>query len=179
MPKDQTAQGLLTPRVVQTFSFNAINLGARFAAPSGGFQNSGVLGGSNVFLYPAFITEPYRIQRLFVINGSVAAGNSDVGVYDDAGALLVSAGSTAMTGTLQAQTWTVDYTLSPGRFWIAFGNNSTTAQFPSATNIQPYGSLPGFAQHIGTSVPLPSTITPAANVAFAFPLFGISRGTLL
>lgn len=141
------------------------------------------IGASNVMLYPVAVTEPYRVRRLWWLNGSTITGNVDVGIFDASGAKLVSTGSTAHSGSSTIQSVAVDYTLGIGSYWVGMATSSTgTFQVFSTQGVTVLTRDSfGIAQHftVGAAIPLPSQLVIGSNLAHTFPHFGFSRLTSL
>jgi hypothetical protein len=128
-----------------------------------------------IFL-PLSLPSPFRVLSGWWINGGTVAGNVDVGVYGLDGSLIVSAGSTAQSGTNVPQSATLAETLlSPGAYYLAMSASSTSAIFQrhSYTNgQQAYGTLQAASQlPLAT---LPTFATPANSYQ---PIFGIASVT--
>ena len=134
---------------------------------SGGFgtvssQNSVA---ANVVLYIPFQTvTSLTVRKTFWGNGAAVSGNIDVGVYDLAGTLLVSAGSTGQSGTTRVQVADVtDTALAAGTYYLAFVADTagSTSRFlsvvPSAGICQALGIL----QQAAVTLPLATNASPA------------------
>jgi hypothetical protein len=154
------------------------------AAMSGFIASNPVSGSypsSNLAMAVPFeIAAPFLVRKVFWINGTTATTNSaDCGVYTEAGARVVSGGGTAISGATQLQEVDVtDTLLKPGRYWLAYVQNGTTATpftvATAATNLRSCGCA-----QMATAYVLPSTFTPAAAVTFSsIPLMGIASRTL-
>lgn len=103
-------------------------------------------GASLTTLIPLNLPSPYTINQFFWMNGTTTvAGNSLMGVYNEAGTLLVSTPLTAngLAGTLQTVDIT-DYILTaPARYWIALGTDSATHQYQRLTLSAPFADYLG------------------------------------
>jgi hypothetical protein len=119
-----------------------------------------------------------NILSLFWINGSAAAGNVDIGIYDgDTLAKIVTAGSTARSGTdtLQRVTLTNPLFLKAGVYFFAHASDTTTnsrtvsALFTSAA----VGDLSDLFSQT-SAFPLPDPIVPASlpSGTSLYPLIG-------
>lgn len=121
---------------------------------------------SRAFLVPVWLDRSFIADRLGVYNGTVVAGNFDIGIYDSTFARLVSTGAFALAGTSVIQ-WVniADTTLARGWYYLA-GSPSATPNIASwgysAGEIRMVGGLQMTAAH-----PLPATIVPEV-VASAF-----------
>ena len=133
---------------------------------------------ANLAIYiPFTLHSAATVKRLGWFNGGVVSGNVDCGIYDSALARVISAGSTAQSGT---STWQMvdiaDTALAAGGYWIAIVLDNTTGRigtYPSAVS-ELRGS--GFAEQ-GTSFALPATATLAAMAQTIIPLVVMEYGT--
>lgn len=120
------------------------------------------------------------VQKLFVLNGSSAGGNVDIGIYDETWARIVSTGSTVGTGNNITQSIDVtDTALSPGKkYFLVISRDNTTA------NRQRTYSFAGTADSLAmvgvqdsstNAFPLPDPLTNmgAAATITVIPLAGI------
>lgn len=128
-------------------------------------------------LYPFSVSKPITAVKMWVVNGSVAAGNLDLGIYNAAGTLLVSKGSTAQSGTTAIQIVdTTDLNLAPGvQYYMACAMDGVTAT-TRAVNVATaarYAAL-GMAQ-VASNFPLVTGITLALMAQAQSPLFGLSQ----
>lgn len=143
---------------------------------------SGVGPGTNVAVaMPFVIAHPFLVRKVFWMNGSTATTDSaDVGVYDESFNLKVSGGGTGITGASATQEVDVtDTLLQPGRYYLAYAQNGTTATpfgaSPSLAHLRTFG-----AAQMSSAYPLPSTFTPAAVTSLNIRLIlcGIASRTL-
>ena len=81
--------------------------------------------------YPFSVLNPSTALQMWCFNGATAAGNLDMGIYNDDGTKLVTKGSTAQAGTSDIQLLNItDTALAPGtRYWAVLGSDSATATF--------------------------------------------------
>ena len=131
---------------------------------------SAVYPGANRVVYTPFrIGRPTLIRKLFWMNGTAVAGNVDCGIYDAAGTLLVSTGSTAQSGTSALQTVDVtDYLVGPGLFYEAIQlSDATTATLFRSLLAAELCRVIGMAQEATAGLPLPATAS-FASVASAY-----------
>lgn len=127
---------------------------------------------------PLHLPGPVLVKRLFVVNGTVASGNIDVGLYTAGLARIVSAGSTAQTGTSTLQFFDIaDTPLSPGLVYLAVALDNTTGT-TATTSVSGNAQRTGGVFQMASAFVLPSTATPAALVASA-PLVGIEIGRVV
>jgi len=178
MPSNWINAQRLMPLSVWVGSPTSLNTAQSQGSFAGG---SSTIGASNVMLYPVAVTEPYRVRRLWWLNGTSVAGNVDVAIYDAAGVQLISTGSTVQSGTNNIQSVAVDYTLGIGSYWLGLATSSTgTFQsfLTQANTIRQRDSF-GIAQHftVGSAIPLPTQLVFGSNLCYAFPYFGFSRLT--
>lgn len=119
------------------------------------------------------ITKTFSFDRFVWFNGGTVAGNLDCGIYDAAGNLVKSTGSTAQgTANLKQITSVSPFTLAPGTYLIGISSDSTTAQV-LMTTFTPNQLATLFALFLQTSVfPLPSTVT-FNSLSLAYQILGV------
>jgi len=138
------------------------------------------IGASNIYLYPVLVTEPYRVRRLWWLNGATVNGNVEVGVFSDGGARIATTGSTAQSGVNTLQQVTVDFTLGVGSYWIGLATTSATGTFQGRLDVvgkaHTMRDLSMYAMHVtvGTAVPMPSQITIGSNLGYIHPAYGMA-----
>ncbi len=129
---------------------------------------------------PFTLRSPYLVRRLWWVNGASVAGTTDMGVYTQGGARLVSAGPQTQAGTSQVQTFTpTAVLLDPGSYYMALSASSTSATYLrwvalTARLLQMWG----VAQQ-GSVATLPDPFTLAAIGSTYLPLFGIANATVI
>lgn len=139
---------------------------------------SAVWTANRLIFIPLAIAQPITVSQFFWINGTVAAGNTDVGIFSFEGtAKLGSSGSTLNVGTsvLQAVD-VVDFTL-PGnsRYWMTLGCDDGTHTFWRGNLLASGLDLIGVKEQLsGWSSGLPSSITLGIPTVSVFPLFGFT-----
>jgi hypothetical protein len=137
---------------------------------------------ANLALYfPFWLSIPVTIVKMFTVNGATASNNIDVGIYDSAGARLVSIGTTALAGTNAIQEYNItDTQIGPGKFFLAIAMNGTAGTL-SMINTPPAPLQRGggrFEQ--ATAFVLPATATfAAASTTALTPLFGATIRTVV
>lgn len=127
--------------------------------------------------YPFSVSKPCTAVKLWVVNGSVAAGNFDLGIYDAAGKLLVSKGSTAQAGTTAIQIVdTTDLGLVPGiQYYMGLAMDGVTAT-TRACNIATAGKYAAMGMvQVASNFPLVTGVTFALMAQAQLPMFGLSR----
>lgn len=142
----------------QVMNFNATPASAAWA---GGTANFGIH-------IPFVVYKPMLALKMAAANGITAAGNVDVGIYDDQGNRIVSIGTTAMAGTSSWQIFDIaDTVLFPGNYYMSRAHDSATAtSFGYPCGVQ--SAWLGVYQQAGT-YPLPATATFAAGASFTIP----------
>lgn len=143
------------------------------------FASSTYPAANRALAFPFVIAHPFLVRKVFWLNGTTATTDSaDVGVYTEAGALLVSGGGTAISGASGTQEVNVtDTLLRPGRYWCAYAQNGVTATPIMSATVAGLLRAVGCAQ-MATAYVLPATFTPAAVASANFPVFGIASRTL-
>ena len=130
---------------------------------------------------PITIGEPIVVAQFFWHNGAGPSGNSDAGIYDEAGSnKLVSTGSTANSGSSQLQVTNItDYLLRGGRYWLSFGCDDTSP-FQRANPVVELCDAMGVKQHSGGySSGLPSTATLNTPTVGNIPIYGFTGYTVV
>jgi len=134
-------------------------------------SSSAVYPTADLAIYiPVVVAEPVVIRKLATANGTAVSGNLDVGVYDARGTRLVSAGTTAQSGTTTEQVIDVtDATIGPGLFYLAVTLDNTTGTFFRGGPVAPLAASIGIlSEQLGTGAALPSTATWAVAQALAY-----------
>ncbi len=137
---------------------------------------------ANRALYVPFVVEsPMVAVQMAWENGATVAGNVDVGIYDLAGRLLVSKGSTLMTGASVVQAVAITATLlNPGEYYMAMCSSSATATFARITGSSPQGGrAAGQLQQALAGVTLPGLATFATLAAAYVPMLAITTTTVI
>lgn len=162
--------------VVGPASYEA--LGPTVAMMGGGGPVSAVWPTANTaFFYEFSVSKPITAVKLWLINGSTASGNFDIGIYRDDGTRLVSSGSTAQAGTTVMQIVdTTDLALQPGvKYYMGLAMDGTTGttRCLNAAGAGKFAAM-GMAQ-MASAFPLPSTVTFALMTNAYLPYFGYSQ----
>ena len=107
---------------------------------------------------PVMCSGYFTVKKFAIENGAVS-GNLDAGIYTSEGKLVVSTGSTAMSGANSWQTIDVtDTQIPPGLYYLAMAiNNTTGANAASAIGLQQWHhrrtlhhALPGLLRRLPT-----------------------------
>lgn len=163
--------------MIGTWSIQAIgdDFNAIYAANFG----SGTYPSANrAIAFPFELSDYFLAQKVWWMNGTTATTNSaDVGVYTEAGSLLISGGGTAIaTANVVQEADPGDVLLQPGRYWCAYAQDGTTAT-PTGLSMTAAQSRSCGCAQMDTAYTLPSTFTPAAVAGSFIPLFGIAGRT--
>lgn len=131
---------------------------------------------NRALLVPFHIEMPILITLLLSANGATASGNIDVGIYSADFTRIVSAGSTAQSGTNAAQTFNIaDVILGAGDYYLAVAMDNTTGTlFRQNLGVQPTRRA-GVLQ-MASAFPLPATITPATIASSYLPIIALRQG---
>lgn len=139
---------------------------------------SGVWTANRLFFSPLIVATPLLVSQFFWFNGTVVSGETDVGIYNEAGTVkLGSSGPTTNAGVSQIQVVDVANFFLPAnsRLWLALGCDNATQTFwrgnPSKVALQYAGCT---EQLSGWSTGLPTPIVPAAPTVAVFPYFGFT-----
>src|SRR3990172_5526534 len=90
-----------SPRYLLTWSIESVGCMRKVLGTP--FANNAMGTAERAMFFPVVVHEPVTVYSMFWINGTTINGNVDVGVYDTAGHLLVSTGSTAQSGSALPQ----------------------------------------------------------------------------
>jgi hypothetical protein len=129
-----------------------------------------------VIYCPIVIPVATTITRLWWSVG-VAAGNVDAGIYNEAGTLLGSAGTTVVAGSNTFQQVDVtDFTLQRGRYYLGIVASDAATYTNQRSNVAAgvCQSL-GLLQQASVTLPLATNASPATFAAYAqayIPLVG-------
>lgn len=116
------------PVMIGTYS--ALSIGTELAALGAAAPASAVITSGIPHFVPVTIPAPATVMKLWCVNGATVNGNVDMGIYDEAGNLLVAKGTTAQSGTNTVQEFNItDTQLQPGRYYLALATDSATATF--------------------------------------------------
>lgn len=134
---------------------------------------------ANVGLFiPFVIPEATTFTKMFWCNGSAVTGNIDVGLFQEDGTLIVSIGSTAQSGTTNAQAVDItDTTLARGRYYLGMTSDTSSISQKVYASLPPAGVLQAFGlvEDASCAPPLSTNANPATFVAYTrafIPLFG-------
>jgi hypothetical protein len=120
------------------------------------------------------------LSRLFLHNGSTAAGNFDIGLYSSSSQgpqdKLISTGSTAQAGTQVPQSVDMsssNFCILPGLYYLALAMSSTSGTVVGHSPNPAQARYAGILQQ-NTALALPSSATPAAVQNGIFPTIGLT-----
>lgn len=158
--------------VIATHSPQALGVGYCAIAQAGA-GNAAWPAANDALFIPLVLDRPVTVSRMFAANGNVAGNAIDLGIYTADGALIVSSGSAAQSGTITLQFLDVtDTYLSPGQYYMAAAANGTTAtmrRFSTSIIIQ---QMLGVLKAT-SSFPLPTSVTFATVTATYVPIIGV------
>jgi hypothetical protein len=117
-------------------------------------------------------------NRIFAFNGGTVSGNVDMGIYNYGLQKMFSTGSVAMAGVNSLQVHNLNFTLGPGRYYMALACSNTTATFMRSTVADFFGFAASETVWGSSSFPLPATFTINQFPNYA-PLIGIAKGTVI
>lgn len=164
--------------VITPWSYQSVGVSLTTTATALPSVNNWIAVGVAVFV-PFWVPEPITVTKMFWANGSAVAGNIDAGIYDTAGTLLTSIGTTPQATISVTQTVDVaDVTLARDTYYMAMVSDTSgvtqkvLASLPVAGILQSFGLL----EQAGITLPLSTGASPAtfAKYTRAFiPLFGL------
>jgi hypothetical protein len=129
---------------------------------------------NNLAIYaPVAIPFRFNIARFLVANGSNLTGTVDVGIYSEAGLLLMGTGNQARAGATAIQYYGVtDRGFPPGRYYLALVASSTTGSYGAVQLANQYEArMAGYLQEALGATTLPASMTPVSftgSNAFGF-----------
>lgn len=136
---------------------------------------------NNRALYVPFVIEQtVTVKQMWTYNGGTASGKVDIGIYDNAGARLVSSGGAVdQTGTSTLQAFDLtDTVLTPELYYFAMMLSSTVGTvFRGTINVVLLNTL-GVKEE-ATAGSLPATATMSAPSSSFMPVFGASTVALI
>lgn len=156
------------PPTISTMS----NPAWRASAPS--YASAVWPSANRAIYYPFRITDTVLVTQLFCGNGTVAANNIDIGIFNADGRKIVSSGSTAQAGTSTLQLFNVtDTTLGKGMYYIGMAMDGVTGTTwrDAGFTVKQLQSLGVFQQ--ATAFALPASATFATVASVYLPLMGL------
>jgi len=115
--------------------------------------------------YPFKLADWATVYQLFFWVGATSSGNIDVGIYDSQKNRIVSAGTTAMSATVNTiqELNVTDTVLGPGSYLLGAACSTTVGTGFRVTNTDEVylPSFPGYEQ--ATALPLPDPCVPVVN----------------
>lgn len=137
--------------------------------------SSAWLSNNLALYYPFRLTSWATAYQLLFWVGATSSGNIDVGIYDSQLNRIVSAGSTAMSATVNTvqEIDITDTVLSPGDYYLA-GACSTTAGTVIRSTTQDenmLASVPVYQE--ASALPLPNPGAPVVTTQGAVPIVAI------
>jgi hypothetical protein len=132
-------------------------------------SNNYIAANTGVFI-PFGLVEATTFTKMFWANGSAVTGNLDVGLFQEDGTLIVSAGTTAQAtiSTLQVVDIT-DTSLPRGRYYLGItSDTSAVGQKITSTILVAAGICQalGILQDTSCAPPLSTNANPATFVAY-------------
>lgn len=156
---------ILTPWSVEAAGAGLAGLGVPLWTLVSGTSDTA----NKAYFYPFRITSWVTVYQVLFWVGATSSGNIDVGVYDAQANRIVSAGSTAMSATVNTvqEINVTDTVLSPGKYFLAWAVDNTTGTV-FRTALADELSLPSYAvyEQTGlTAAALPATATPVISTS--------------
>lgn len=119
---------------------------------------------------PLVIDRTVTVTQMFAYNGATAAGNTNIGIYDFGGALLVSMGATAQSGTSVIQVFNIaDTVLSAGQYFMGMSNSGTTGTY---FRVAPGVTVLGLSNCSQSATAMPATMDFTTPASAYLPIFG-------
>jgi hypothetical protein len=118
---------------------------------------------------PVRVVRRVVVRQLGWVSSATAAGNCDVGIYDQGGTRIVSTGSQTNTSTSNTRVVDItDTTIGPGCYYLALNNDTTTDTFVSYAATAPELAARGVLTEALGSLTLPSTASWAVDNTLTF-----------
>lgn len=128
---------------------------------------------ANLAIFVPFVLRvPTTVYKIVVGGGSLAAGNFDVGIYDQNGNRLVSSGAQAKSASVEHVVNITDTPLGPGRYYMAMAADGTNNYVMYSVSAASRGKLGGVLQAASSYV-LPATVTFATFAQTDVPSIGL------
>jgi len=160
---------LAPPPILTTYSREACGAALRIGGGNGNGLNGAATGSwptaNKALFFPFILTDWAVVYQLLFYVGATSAGNVDMGIYTPEGTRVVSAGSTAMSASVNTiqELNVTDTTLAPGRYLLAAACSSTSG---TCFRLSPADetilcSYPTYEQ--ASAFALPATATPVLS----------------
>lgn len=121
---------------------------------------------------PFRLPRPMTAYQMVMGAGATAAGNFDMGIYDEFGNREVSLGSTAKAASAEQVGNITDKPLGPGLYYMALSADGTNNYIGGAVANAAFLKMLGVRQS-ATSFPLPDPVTFATVAATFIPAFAV------
>jgi hypothetical protein len=169
------------PQEISTVSLEALG-GKGMGLPAGNttaFATSAWFSASTALFIPFVVNGSFSCKNIWFMNGAVASGNIDLGIYTSAGVRVASIGSTAQAGTNAPQVVALVASLTPGDYYLAAALDNIVGTCFFGNTITNGGRVLGMAQ-MASAFPLPSNATFASIAVSSTPfLMGITQRTFV
>lgn len=162
--------------VVQTFSLNALPISCSNTAATAAWPTA-----NKAIFVPFRMTRPYLVTQMFTMNGGVASGTVDIGIYTEDFTKIVSNGAVNQAGTNSVQTYNItDTLLGPGSYYMAMVISNTTG---TTFRVASWGQaallrLLGVLEQTSAS-PLPTLAAPVGITSIYLPIFGFASRSIV
>lgn len=177
MPLATRPTGLPTPQILTTCTPDLIDHLDFVSSGNPGSTTWPVA--TSAFFMPVVVDQTRTYVRAFWLNGATVAGNVDVGLYTLSGTNTMtrqfSTGAVAQAGASVMQTVTINWTVTPGLYYLAQSLSLATATTwrspsPGVVSSRPAGILYNAASH-----PLGATVTVGSSSTAGMPFVGLSE----
>lgn len=175
----------LDPLVTIT-PFSLESAGANFGSYSNNnmglmYSTSTAWSTANLAVFiPFAVSRRVTIQQVFCLNGATVSGNIDIGIYTLNGTKIVSAGSTAQTGTAAIQALSITPTqLSAGAYYMAMSMDNTTGTIYKNVIYNTLGNRAAGMAQMASAFPLPASATFSAATTGNIPVFALTTRSVI
>ena len=170
----ESGLGTLVPDIIHPGSSCSIGPGLAAMGVSVPTSATWGLATSYGLFIPFYITVPQTVFKFFAVTGSTAAGNEDIGIYDETLNKIISTGSTAQAAGFHLID-VADTELDTGNHYMGITqDDATSTYFNWALDARLQATI-GVRARSADVHPLPSTMTFDAigtGLATAIPIFG-------
>lgn len=151
------------------------NAGNAFGRPLGGASSSTWVAANKAFYYPFRLSSWATAYQLLFWVGATSSGNIDVGIYDRQLHRIVSAGSTAMSATVNTvqELNITDTVLPPGDYLLGgvCSNTTGTVLLHTLADELALSAMPIYEE--ANALPLPDPATPVVSTQSTPPIVAI------
>ena len=164
---------------MMTSVFSDLSIGTEVAAIAAAAPADAAVTANRAVYVPFVVNETVTVLKLWYYSGT-GTGNSDIGIYNAAGTLLISSGPVAQTASILVERDIADTELTPGRYYLAWTADNANTHLTSTAVTQAVGKALGLLQSTTASATLVTTPSWAVfGINTGIPWMGIAMRTLV